>query len=214
MKKLLKFTFCASLVIVSLSVSSCRTYKKGTLTQNKIRVAEEKHVEEFVFDGNLDAKVNAIGKNYSRYGDGEIYASILYDPRSKDQTAMMASEKAADLSKVLRDFGAPSVRVELLPVKGNPNMSALITYNTYKALPPEDCRLLSGIEDPDHRTELDYSMGCSVSTMIARQISNPKDLTGRGLEDSHHDARGLTNQLDIYRAGTLNEPLGGETTGN
>jgi len=70
---------------------------------------------------------------------------------------------------------------------------------------------MSGIEDRDHRTDLEYKMGCSVETMIARQIARPGDLLGRAPNSVYKDGRRISNQIEGVRSGAMNEPLGGES---
>ena len=195
------------------STSACRTYKEGTLTEKKIQVSEEKYVREFAVDGAHYDVLKEISNHYSRYGGAGMHMSLIYNPASNDVTAMKATQAAADISDWLRrEGGVQSIRSDILPVRNAPVMKAIISYASYSAKGPDCDSLLSGFEDRNHKTDLDYEMGCTVQTVIARQISRPKDLMGRDYENTHTEARGISNQIEGYRTGAQNEALGGEGT--
>lgn len=195
------------------ATSACRTYKEGTLTEKKIQVAEEKFVREFVVDGDHYGVLKEVANHYGRYGGEVLYLTLIYNPVSSDMTAMKATQQAADISDWLRrQGGVKAIRSDILPVRGGQDMKAIISYASYNAKAPDCDSLLSGFEDQDHKTDMDYEMGCTVQTVISRQISRPKDLMGRDFENTHTDARGISNQIEGYRAGAQYESLGGEGT--
>ena len=195
------------------TTSACRTYKEGTLTQKKIQVAEEKYVREFAVDGQHYGALREISNHYGRYGGDTMHLTMMYNPASSDMTAMKATQQAAEISDWLRrEGGVKSVRSDILPVRDALGMSAVISYASYNAEGPDCDSLLSGFEDRDHKTDYDYEMGCTIQTVIARQISRPKDLMGRDFENTHTDARGISNQIEGYRTGAQYEALGGEGT--
>jgi pilus assembly protein CpaD len=206
-------TLALSLIVALGGLNACsRMYKEGTLTQNKMQVSQQTAEQEIILDGSHNSQIMALGKDYSRYGDGTLEMTIAYDPLAKSQGAMRASQMAGDLAAQLRSEGITNVKADILPVKDLPVMKALVNYDSYSALPPEDCEPMSGFNDRNHGDNMDYEMGCTVDTLIARQISRPKDLLGRDFENSYNDARGVSNQIDAVRSGARNPPLGGETT--
>lgn len=195
------------------TTSACRTYKEGTLSEKKIQVAEEKFVREFVVDGGHYKVLQEIANHYGRYGGAGMHLTVIYNPASRDVTAMRATQQAADISDWLRREGSvDAIRSDILPAHGAQDMKAVISYASYSAKAPDCGSLMSGFEDRDHKIDFDYEMGCTVQTVIARQISRPKDLMGRDFENTHTDARGISNQIEGFRSGARNEPLGGEGT--
>lgn len=195
------------------ATSACRTYKEGTLTEKKIQVAEERFVREFAVDGQHYGVLQEISNHYGRYGGAGMHLTLIYNPASSDITAMRATQQAADISDWLRrEGGVQLIRSDILPVRDAVGMKGVISYASYSAKGPDCDSLLSGFEDRDHKTDLDYEMGCTVQTVIARQISRPKDLMGRDFENTHTDARGISNQVEGYRSGAQNEVMGGEGT--
>lgn len=206
-------TFALSLVVVMGGLNACsRTYEEGTLTQNRMQVAQEHYAEEIVLDSAYPSRVDELAKHYSRHGDGVMEMSIAYNPKSSGQGAMRASQVAADLASHLRSHGVTTVKTDILPVKDLGTMKAIVSYDSYSARPPKDCTMMSGFEDRDHGDNMDYKMGCTVETVMARQIARPKDLLGREFENTYTDARGISNQVRSVRSGTKNAPLGGERT--
>jgi len=197
------------------STSACRTYKEGTLTEKKIQVSEEKFVREFAVDGTHYGALGEVAKHYSRYGGAGMHLTLIYNPASTDVTAMKATQEAADISNWLRrEGGVDAIRSDILPVRDAMGMKAIISFASYNAQGPDCDSLMSGFDDRNHKTDLDYEMGCTVQTVIARQISRPKDLMGRDFENTHTDARGVSNQIEVFRSGAQNEGLGGEGTTN
>ncbi len=212
MTKTGKYILLLALAASVSGVSSCRMYKEGTLTEKKIQVAEERYVQEVEFDGTQKAVLGSVGKHYERYGDGPMHLSVLYNPSSNVDTSMKATQEAADLANTLRVTVPPGLlKVDIMPVKNLESMKALVTFNTYTAKAP-DCAVMSGLDEREHRIDMDYEMGCSVQSVMARQIARPKDLLGRDFDSAYRDARGSSNNIDVQRAGAFNAPLGGEST--
>lgn len=206
-------TFALSLIVALGGLSACsRMYKEGTLTQNRMQVAQEKYVREIPLGGAYQSEINEVSKHYSRHGDDVMVLTIAYNPAMQGQGAMRASQMAADISSQLRSNGITNVKTDVLPIKDLAVMTAMFSYDSYSAKPPKDCDMMSGFEDRDHGDNMDYEMGCTVETVMSRQISRPKDLLGRDFENTHNDARGISNQIDGLHTGERNEPLGGETT--
>ena len=91
-------------------------------------------------------------------------------------------------------------------------MKALVRYDSYSALPPEDCGPMPGLESTeDVSFDENYRLGCSVDMLTARQIARPKDLLGREQQETTSDGRRGSNIVETYRTGTPNEPLEGES---
>ena len=213
MKSTIKIAAMVLLLGAAGSTSACRMYEEGHLTDKKIQVSEEKIVREFTVDGNHYGALRDISQSYERYGDGSVHLTLAYNPASRSATAMKATQEAADIAAWLRnEGGVAAVRTDILPVRNTDGMKAIVTYNSYAAHGPDCDSLLAGFEDSDHKTDMDYKMGCTVQNVIARQVSRPKDLLGRDFNTTHKDARGVSNQIEVYRSGAQNPSMGGEGT--
>jgi len=210
MKKIFKISLLLVLVSTTPLLGACsRTYEPGTVTPKRVQVEEDSRFEQYSLSELDDRAIDALALDYNRQGSSAMDMTVTYDPKSRTNTAMKATHEAARLSKALASRGV-SIKSNILPVAESGEIGVLVSYGGYNALAP-DCELMSGIEDRDHRTDLDYKMGCSVETMIARQVARPNDLLGRAPSSVYKDGRGISNQIEGYRTGAQNEPLGGET---
>jgi type IV pilus biogenesis protein CpaD/CtpE len=112
----------------------------------------------------------------------------------------------------LRLSGVKNVTTRIMPVSGHGTASAVeISFATVKAQPPAGCTVMPGVEDRGTFIASDYKSGCTVDTLLSRQIARPADLKGReGLDAAN--GRRQTNIVESYRAGVGNSSLGGYTT--
>lgn len=55
-----------------------------------------------------------------------------------------------------------------------------------------------------------YRLGCTIQTLTAQQISQPKNLEGQDNVDATTDGRSSANIVEIVRSGAENKPLDGE----
>ncbi len=103
--------------------------------------------------------------------------------------------------------------MSVLPVKGQGDYSRMIVrYDGYSAAAPKDCKnLLPGIDGDALDHDGDYKLGCSIESVLARQVSRPADLLGNGVVDPTSEGRAAANIVDVYRAGLPNGPLDGES---
>lgn len=213
MNRFFKMTCTLALGVSLIGVSACSMYKEGTVTPERVKVAEKNDFKEYNVSTLDQAALEDIAHNYKKYGDGDVYVTVTYDPRSREGTAMNASGHAARIVKTLGNLGMP-VHADIMPVKDSVYMKALFSYDTYMAEAPDCGGTLPGLMDRDHRTDMDYKMGCSIETMLAKQVSRPKDLLGNDPTVSTTDGRGVSNQIELVRTGATNESLGGQSASN
>lgn len=189
-------------------------HSETKLTNNRVQVEESKLFEDIPVTELDDAYIAALSKHYSRYGDGGVDLSITYDPHSKTNSAMKASDTLARVSKTFERNGVDLASANILPVQGSSNVArALISYQSYNAAAPVDCEnLMPGMEHRNIEAEEDYKLGCTVETVFARQIARPKDLQGQAQESLTSDGRRASNIVDGYRTGIPNESLEGESS--
>ncbi|GJL85052.1 MAG: hypothetical protein DHS20C02_08270 [Micavibrio sp.] len=207
-----RFFTVIAILAASASLSACNLYEEGHITENRVQVIEERFVEEVSLEEATPGYISGLARHYEKHGDGTVDLSVTYDPHSRSNTAMNASQSAAGLVKNLRKEGVRNVNADILPLQGYGDESmVVVSYMSYRAEAPKDCGRLSGFEDTDISHDKDYRMGCTVETMFAKQISRPKDLLGVGRVDPTTDGRRAGNIGDLYRSGARNEPLEGET---
>jgi len=69
---------------------------------------------------------------------------------------------------------------------------------------------MQGLDSLKDDNRQDYKIGCTVNTMIAKQVSRPGDLMGTVNSDLSTDGREAANIVAVKRTGAQNEPLQGE----
>ncbi|MGH1457120.1 MAG: CpaD family pilus assembly lipoprotein [Alphaproteobacteria bacterium] len=214
-KKPMKVLLNTGAVFLSLSLVACGgidMYQEGTLNDKRVQVVSENFKDSVPIEDVNEVYLGGLAKHYSKYGDGLMDVVVTYDARSTSNTAMKAGDKAAQISKILRRNGVRDLDVGVLPVKNQGDYSRMIvSYEGYSASAPKGCEnLLPGLNGDALEHDEDYRLGCSVESIIARQVSRPADLMGNGVIDATSEGRAATNIVDVYRSGAPNEPLDGE----
>ena len=201
----------ASAVLSVLLLPGCEklVHEPTFMNQSKLQV-EEKAFFEDVDVSRMDASyIAALSHHYSNQGDGGVDLSVTYDPKSKTNTAMHASNEIARISEEFRKNGV-TVNSTIIPVKGQGERSrALVSYDTYTVTVPDDCTDMPGYSDRNLDSDEDYKLGCTHDSIIAKQVSRPKDLMG-GTTAASSDGRRAANIVEAYRTGEQNKPLDGE----
>lgn len=194
------------------TVTACDLTEASALTDSRAQVREDRFSDSFNL-GRVDAAyIDSIADRYTRNGDGPLRLTVAYDPQSKTNTAMTASQALASLSGQLKRAGVNTIEGGIVPVRGGGDEArVLVTFDSYSAAAP-DCAVMSGMESRDLNVDEDYKLGCTTETVIARQIARPKDLKGNGSTDILTDGRRSSNTIEGYRTGTPNEKLGGESS--
>lgn len=194
-----------------LGLSACDLETETSLSHNRMQVQPDQFFEQVPVSAVDESYVDRTVIDYRRQGAGPMDLTVTYDPVSKSNTAMKASARASDIAAVFARRGLADVKASILPVQDQGDGSSLmVSYDSYKALPPRDCPMMRGAEDRDFRPEEDYRLGCTLDTVMARQI-RPKDLAGRESADQKTDGRRNANIVEVYRTGTPNKALEGET---
>ncbi|MCB1783792.1 MAG: hypothetical protein KDI13_07315 [Alphaproteobacteria bacterium] len=208
-----KLVALVALGVMALPLGACEMYAPGSITEQRMQVQESVFSEDMMLSDFSDAHVSALARHYTAHGDGGLDVTVTYDPRSYRNTAMYATQGAAKIASDLRDAGVDDVRTNILPVQGQgDDAHVMVRYNSYTAKAPDGCGTMPGFSD-GRKLEYnpDYKLGCTVDTMIAKQVAHPKDLLGQGNVDETTEGRSAANIIEVYRSGAKNEPLQGQT---
>lgn len=201
--------FCA--LAASVFMGGCSLSTPDHFSTGRLGV-EERELSETVLVSQFDEKrVAEMAAHFAKSGEGPVELTVTYDPRSSKATAMHAHEEAKRIAYLLKKNGVEDVRADILPVMDSGDeMKAMFSYSYYLALPPEGCETMPGVDGRAIDAQEDYKLGCTVDTLLVRQIARPRDLKGRSVEkDSVTDGRRAANIVDRYRSGVPNEPLEG-----
>ncbi len=195
-----------------LALTACSMEQAGHFSESKIQLVSGNYSQIYETASFDTSTAQAVGDEYRHYGEGAVDLVVTYDPSSGKNTAGRATNAAVRIAKDLRLNGVKDITTGIMPVSGHGAASAVeISFSTVKAQPPAGCTVMPGIEDRETFIAPDYKGGCTIDTLMARQIARPADLKGReGLDAAN--GRRQTNIVESYRAGVANSDLGGETT--
>ncbi len=208
------FTFTTAMFISALILQGCDkiVHSETKLSHSKLQVQEEAIFEDVSVDKMDSDYIAALAEHYSKLGGGGVDLSVTYDPKSKTNTAMHASNHIARISGEFREHGIANLNTTILPVKGSGSVSrALVSYNAYAVKVPDDCEMMDGIEDRNIDPDENYRLGCTRDALLAKQIADPRDLTGRANASTVSDGRRAANIVERYRIGLPNDALEGES---
>lgn len=207
----MKFVVFAVLAVGGLSACDMNMYHETYITPKKMEVREERFYAEAPASEVSDAYLQTTATIYEQSGRGPLQAAVTYDPGSSSNTAKKASGKARVIADALHANGVDDVDVSIMPVVGQGDESqVLFSYDSYKVTPP-DCALMPGMETTSIDPDPTYRLGCSVSTVLAKQIARPKDLAGQVDANTTSDGRRAAKIVEIYRAGSKDKKLEGES---
>ena len=196
MKKTTAFTF---LLVATLGLNACsRLNTPSMVNEARPRLLPETILEQIPVANISETDLYQIADNYQRYGVDTMQISLAYDPALKTYSAMKAFEDLSAVKAKLKKLGVRSITGETVKSEGAiPTL--LISYDSVTAQAPEGCRNMPGFDDGLTTGQIgDYKFGCSVDTMLAKQIYRPADLQGVGTSDPI-DGRRATNSVEYYR---------------
>lgn len=212
--KTVKF-FCAGILLgfSCVSLSGCDLHRETYIGGKRLQVHQQDFVQDIEIEALNEQAVRDLAARYDRSGQGPMQLTVTYDPRSKNNTAMSASDAAAGFAYALRREGVKDLTANILPVKDSgEHARVLVTFDSYKASAPDDCPMMAGLDGGSIEARSEYPLGCSLENVFAKQIARPSDLAGKAQSENKTDGRRSANIVDVYRSGAPNESLGGESS--
>lgn len=168
------------------------------MNESKPQLNNETHLSQVAIAKVNAGYIRALAEDYRRFGADSMHLGLVYDPHSRQYTAMKAFEDLARIKDQLAKNGVRDVRAETIKIEGSEPV-LMVTYDTVHATAPENCSLLPGLDNNvTTRFIGDYKFGCSVDTMLANQIYRPADLAGNDQFDPG-DGRRAANVTEYYR---------------
>lgn len=194
------------LMVTCLAVACSPQTTPSMMNVSKPVLTSETAMQQIAVKDIKDGHLRMIADDYARYGSGSLNLSLVYDPKSSGYTAMKAFNDLSSYKDTLRKFGVKNVSAETVQAAGDPML--MVTYDAVKAQAPEGCDLLPGTEtNQTTRFIGEYKFGCTIDTMLARQIYRPDDLKGNSQLDPG-DGRRAANSTEHYRVVTEDEASG------
>lgn len=194
-----KTTALILLVAATAALAACaRQSTPSMMNTAKPQLVPETTLEQMPVSRISDGYLYKVADNYQRYGADTMQLTLAYDPASKQYTAMKAFEDLSSIKSRLKKLGVHSITGETAKSEGvTPTL--MISYDSLSAQAPAGCRNMPGFDDGLTTNAIgDYKFGCSVDTMIAKQIYRPSDLNGNAAGDPM-DGRRAANSVEYYR---------------
>jgi|GEM_PF-2143400 len=208
-----RIAVAVAIVSAPLMVGACSMDTRSAVisTQERVELQRTSKTLRVPVADLDDAALWGIADGYRRAGEGGVFVTVTYDPKSRTNTAMKASGEAGRVTEFLRKKAGASVESNIMPVVQSGQVSELlITYDSYSAYAPQNCKTMGGLEGTETHADEDYRYGCTIESNLARQIANPKDLKGQaGLGAT--SGRRLSNIVEGYKTGEPNAALNGES---
>jgi type IV pilus biogenesis protein CpaD/CtpE len=197
------FSLFAALSILS----GCSMTPSSWVNADRLEVHSDNFVDTFALDDLNDETMRAVAGVYNRYGNGPMHVGITTNNNNK----------ANVIKKSLQRYGVKDLKIDTTkPERGMKEM-AVISFPALVAKAPESCGAMPSIQSdlPDTaQGDAPYKFGCTVETMLARQVHNPKDLLGRDGFKTNSD--GARTEAVVSRRGYYgdapNKPLKGESS--
>ena len=208
-------------LITPFLLTACAPEQPTWVTPAKMDVHAEGFDDTFDTAALDPATLRAIGVNYYRYGNGPMDVSVSYDPQSKTNTAAHARAQADRIGKELARNGVHNARISSAALTSSGDKSTTrIAFPALTARPPASCGMMPGYVD--RQTNLpetgegepkSYQIGCTVESLMAKQIARPGDLMGRPGFETNADA--TRQERVIWTRGYYGDksfpPIEGET---
>jgi type IV pilus biogenesis protein CpaD/CtpE len=186
-------------------MAGCQQSTPSMMNTSRVELSTQTGIDQVPVSKINDGYLSALASQYGRYGEGPIDLTVSYDPSSKSYTAMKAVNQLSFLSEALAKKGLNNIRTATLPVDGQAEPTLMVSYDMVTAQGPADCGNMEGLySNTTSRDVGDYRFGCGVEQMLARQVSRPADLRGRGTVDQA-DGRRASNVSEAYRAITVED---------
>ncbi len=200
--------------VSALSLSACaKIDMPTTMTEKQIVLESDNHSQTYKVADLKAAQFNEMGDHFRRYGNGQAEVIVSYDPYSKKNTAMKATDQLHRITTELGKRGVSNIKGSILAADySGDEAEMIIGYSSVSAQAPEGCGMMPGADTLRAELDFDYKLGCSVKTMVSRQVARPADLAGRSPDSAHGDGRRAAEVTEPYRAGERNGTLRAEST--
>lgn len=186
---------------VAAGIAACALDTPTQAPQKRVRLQSGPSYKQMPAAATDEATLRAFAEEYRRFGSGPVELTVSYDPRSRNNTALNASEHAARIAASLRRLNVPQVSTAILPVNMlGEEAQVMMRYESLTARAPEGCTVMGGVDGYTTEVMPDYEYGCTVESLLARQIARPADLAGRG-GMAPIDGRRTAIEVEGYRTG-------------
>lgn len=203
---LLVAALCLAPLLAGCSANDPWLMDESTIAPANLSLVESRHIVKRPLSEISDIDVDNAAKTYTRTGAGPVYVVVAHKEDGKSTLGDRAQAMADKLIRAgvpAKDIVASTVPLETdVPV-------ALIAFDTIEAQAPKGCTDMPGLKTtPGQVSDFDYKLGCGTKDLMARQISDPRELTGvAGLGGYNDGERGANIVNGLYRTGATRDYL-------
>lgn len=201
-----KLFLCAALVAFVPVLPACAPQNTPSMMNaNKIQLGMETNLQQVPVKDASEGYLRKLADDYTRYGSNGLNLTISYDPaKPGNYNAVKSFQDLERIKTRLTKLGVRNITADSVKVDGA-DPTLMVMFDATVAQAPEACGLLPGLEsNQTTRFVGDYRFGCSVDTMLARQVYRPADLAGNDQLDVG-DGRRAANSTEHYRVVTESE---------
>ena len=182
----------------SLLVGCARQSTPSMMNTTRPQLVSETALQQVPVKNASAGYLAKLADNYERYGASTVQLSLAYDPAAKDYSAVQAFKDLARIKSGLEANGVRGITAETVKADGS-EPTLLVSYDAVKAAAPAGCRTMPGFEDGLTTGKIgEYRFGCSIDSLLAKQVYRPSDLAGNdGYEGG--DGRRAANSVEYYR---------------
>jgi len=187
--------------IITLSalafLSGCSVQSETWVSKaGRVEVKEDHFTDTFETAKMNKGMIHAVGDYYNRFGNGPMNIVVSFDPQSKTNTLPLAEKSLGAIRGGLSKVGVSDINGTVSAMQGSGDISTtLISFPAMTASAPKGCGLMPGYEDVSadipNETSIKppYGYGCTVESLLAKQVSKPSDLLGKQGFETNGDGR-------------------------
>jgi len=210
------------MVSAAVLLSGCTSLVKSDTWVNptgRAQIAEDQFTDAFETAKLDSGMLHAISDYYSRFGNGTLNVVVSYDPQSNINNVSSADRALSYIQKGLARNGITDMKGTLSAVRGSGDVSTtLVSFPAVTASAPAGCGTMPGYANPsedipdDTNIKPPYGYGCTIETILAKQVARPADLMGKQGFETNADGRRAERVLSTrgYYDNKSNPKLEGE----
>lgn len=193
-----KTAFLFMMIAAALLPACARQTAPSMMNTSKPQLLPETALQQVPVKNVNAGYIHRLAEEYDRYGASTLQLSLAYDPAAKNYSAVKAFQALARIKAGLAEVGIRNVSAETVKAEGEEPV-LMVSYDAVRAAAPAGCRNMPGFDDGLTTEKIgDYRFGCSVDTMLARQLYRPSDLAGNDGHDPA-DGRRASSGVEYYR---------------
>ncbi len=185
-------------LVALLSLSACTMTTPSMLNDTPMHLSKTTLMEQVKYSDLNDDVLSALAAHYSKNGMSALDLTMTYNPADTKFDAGEAAHQLRHVKQALAKKNVTNVITQTQSITGG-TPSLLVSYDMAQIGAPYNCDTMPGLyREKTTRFIEDYKFGCSIDTMMAKQIAHPSDLMGNsdmGIASGRRQASVLDGHL-------------------